>query len=237
MAGPLRVLAVGAHPDDIEILCSGTLARCKARGDTVIMCVATNGNMGHKQIKPTELAKIRKREAGESAAILGAELIWLDFEDEFIYPGHETRMRFIEMIRQSRPDVVITHHPQDYHQDHRTVSELVFAATFISAIPNVETATAEHAKIPALYYMDTLAGVGCQPTEYVDITETIDTKRSMLGCHKSQLEWLTDYNGIDIVDFIEVMGRFRGLACGAQYAEGFVRADVWPRISAGRLLP
>jgi len=236
-SGGRRILAVGAHPDDIEILCAGTLARCAARGDTVIMCVATNGNMGSKTLSPARLAEVRESEARASAAKLGAQLIFLGYPDEYLYPDHDTRMRFIEMIRSARPDVIITHSPNDYHQDHRTVSDLVFVASFMAAVPHVETASPFHNAIPPLYYMDTLAGLGFQPTEYVDITDTLDTKLAMLRCHQSQLEWLGDYNGIDIVEFVTVTARFRGLQCGVRYAEGFCRAQVWPRITATRPLP
>ena len=229
---PRRVLAVGAHPDDIEILCAGALARCRANGDTIIICVATNGDMGSMTHQPPELAKIRESEARASALHLDAEFHWLGDPDEFLYPDHGTRMRFIEMIRASRPDVIITHAPNDYHQDHRTVSELVFVSSFIAAVPHVETASARHAAIPPIYYMDTLAGVDFLPTEYVDITDTLDTKIKMLQCHKSQLEWLGDYNGIDIVDFASTVAKFRGLQCNVKYAEGFRKSDAWPRVVA-----
>lgn len=234
---PRRVLAIGAHPDDIEILCAGTLARCRQRGDTIIICVATNGNMGSMNRPPVELAQIREREARESASHLDAEFLWLDYPDEFLYPDHATRMRFIEMIRQARPDLILTHAPNDYHQDHRTVSELVFVSSFIGAVPNVATTSPAHPQIAPLYYFDTLAGVDFLPTEYVDITETLKTKLDMLNCHKSQLEWLGDYNGIDIEEFATTVARFRGLQSGVRFAEGFRRADAWPRLTADRLLP
>lgn len=229
---PRRVLAVGAHPDDIEILCAGTLARCHAQGDEIVICVATNGDMGSMKHRPPELARIRQIEARESAAIIGAQFHWLGFPDEFLYPDHATRMRFIEMIRAARPDVIITHAPNDYHQDHRTVSELVFVSSFIAAVPHVETASPRHAAIPPLYYTDTLAGVDFLPEEFVDITDTLETKHCMLRCHRSQLEWLGDYNGIDIKEFVNVVARFRGLQSGVRYAEGFRRASAWPRIQA-----
>src|SRR5687768_10841177 len=194
----MRVLAVGAHPDDVEILCAGTLAKCRVRGDEVVICVATNGEMGSMRIPPAELAGVREAEARESAAKIGAELIWLGYPDEFLYPDHDARMRFIEMIRRARPDAIITHAPNDYHQDHKTVSELVFVSSFIAAVPNVHTQTPTHPNIPSLFYMDTLAGNDFLPEEYVDISDTLQMKLEMLRCHKSQLEWLGDYNGIDI---------------------------------------
>jgi N-acetylglucosamine malate deacetylase 1 len=235
--GARRVLAVGAHPDDIEILCAGTLARCRERGDDIIICVATNGDMGSMSKTPPELAAIREAEARASAAHLDAEFHWLGYPDEFLYPDHPTRMRFIQMIRDARPDLILTHVPNDYHQDHRTVSELVFVSSFISAVPHVETAAPRHGHIAPIFYFDTLAGVDFLPTEYVDITDTLETKLSMLRCHKSQLEWLGDYNGIDIVEFATTVARFRGLQSGVRYAEGFRRADAWPRVTTDRLLP
>ncbi len=234
---PKRILAVGAHPDDIEILAAGTLARCRARGDEVVICVATNGNMGSMHTAPEELARIRESEARASAAIIGAELVWLGYPDEFLYHDHETRMRFIEMVRAARPDVILTHAPNDYHMDHRIVSELVFVSSFIGAVPNVKSPSPVHACIAPIYYLDTLAGVDFLPTEYVDITDTLDTKLEMLSCHKSQLEWLGDYNGIDIVEFTQTVARFRGLQSGVKYAEGFRKADAWPRNVTERLLP
>src|SRR5947208_1118788 len=148
----MRVLAVGAHPDDIEILCAGTLARCRARGDEIIVCVATNGDMGSMTHMPPELAEIREAEARAAAAHLDAEFHWLTYPDEFLYPDHATRMRFIQMIRDARPDLILTHAPNDYHQDHRTVSELVFVSSFISAVPHVDTAAPPHGQIAPIYY-------------------------------------------------------------------------------------
>src|SRR5205085_3611390 len=122
-------------------------------------------------------------EARESASKIDAELIWMGFADEFIYPDHATRMSFVEMIRHARPDVILTHSPNDYHQDHRTVSELVFVSSFIAAVPHVQSESPRHTAIPPIYYMDTLAGLDFLPTEYVDITETLTTKQRMLSCH------------------------------------------------------
>src|SRR5438105_1024516 len=164
----MRILAIGAHPDDVEILCAGTLARGRARGDEIVICVATNGDVGSMDTPPPQVAAIREAEARASAAKIEAELIWLGYPDEFLYPDHETRMRFIEMIRAARPDLILTHAPNDYHQDHRTVSELVFVSSFIAAVPHVQTPSNRHAQISPIYYMDTLAGVEFLPSEYVD---------------------------------------------------------------------
>ncbi len=233
----MRVLAVGAHPDDLEILCAGTLARYVHEGHQVVMCVATDGTAGHMVIKPAELAQIREREARAAAEVIGAEFIWLGFPDELIINDRETRLAFVDAIRRARPDLLITHAPDDYHPDHRVVSSLVFDASFIASLPNIETIHPAHPAVPPLYYMDTIAGKGFHPSEYVDISATMDLKRQMLACHQSQVTWLKDHDNIDVMEFMEVVARTRGFQCNVPFAEGFRAADVWPRTPAKRLLP
>lgn len=233
----MRVLAVGAHPDDIEILCAGTLARYASEGAHVSMCVATDGAAGHMEIPPEELAEIRERETRASADVIGADLLWLGFPDELVFDDERTRLRFVDAIRRARPDVILTHPPDDYHPDHRAVSSLVFNASFVATLPNIETEHDAHGTVPPIRYMDTLAGKGFHPTEFVDITETFATKQRMLECHVSQLEWLREHDDIDVVEFMTVVSKTRGIQAGVVYAEGFREADTWPRTKPYRLLP
>jgi N-acetylglucosamine malate deacetylase 1 len=233
----MRVLAVGAHPDDLEILCGGTLARYVQDGHHVTMCVATDGTAGHKKIKPKELGAIREREARAAAQVIGADFLWLGFTDELVFDDEGTRLTFVDAIRQARPDMIITHTSTDYHPDHRTVSKLVFDASFVASLPNIETEHVAHALVPPIFTMDTLAGKGFHPTEYVDISATIEAKRKMLACHESQVTWLKDHDNIDIMEFMETVARARGFQCNVTYAEGFCSEDVWPRKSPQRLLP
>jgi LmbE family N-acetylglucosaminyl deacetylase len=233
----MRFMAIGAHPDDVEVQCAGTLARCAELGHEAIICVATNGAAGSMVIKPPELARIREREARAAAELLGAEFIWLGYPDEFLLDSRETRLVFVDAIRQGRPDVIITHSPEDYHPDHVRVSQLVFDASFVSSVPSIETTHPSHPTVPPIYYMDTPTGKGFLPTDYVDITASFETKRRMMACHESQITWLKDHDNMDILEFIEIVALARGLQCGVRYAEGFRRADVWPRTPPRRLLP
>jgi N-acetylglucosamine malate deacetylase 1 len=233
----MRILAVGAHPDDIEILCAGTLLKYRRQGHDVIMAIATNGEQGHISIMPKELAEIRQAEAQKSAAILGAELIWMGYRDQFMIHDESTRRAFIEMVRKAAPDVVITHDPQDYALDHRIVSELTFASTFMAAVPHLETGSAPTKKVPPLYYMDSVGGSNFLPTEYVDISAEMTDKLKMLECHQSQLTWLKEHANVDIVGLTETVAKFRGLACGIPYAEGFRHLDAWGRTPVGNVLP
>ena len=232
-----RVLAVGAHPDDLEILCSGTLAKFTEGGNKVVMAIATDGSAGHMKIQPSELAKIRHKEAQNAANIIGAEFHWLGLSDELIFEDLNTRLLFIDLIRIARPDIILTHDPNDYHPDHRIVSQLVFNASFTSGLPNIKTEHPANLGVQPLYYFDTLSGLNFLPSEYVDITDAYQIKCSMIACHKSQVMWLKEHDDIEILDFINVMARSRGLQCGVQYAEGFRSEQVWPRSKSYRILP
>ena len=234
----MRILAVGCHPDDLEVACAGTLARYAKEGHTVIMCHVANGNMGHKVIMPDELREMRRKEALSSGAIIGAEVLTCDIGDLVVYDGQkEQRDKVVDIIRYSRPDSIITHSPNDYMPDHIAVSRLVFDASFNASVPHYETNEKEAATLTPIYYMDTVAGIGCVPTEYVDITETINIKIEMLEKHVSQMKWMRDHDKIDFAEFVRSCARFRGLQCGVMYAEAFTQCYAWPKMTTRRLLP
>lgn len=234
----MRVLAIGAHPDDVEIACSGTLAKCVKRGDTVIVCHASKGDLGHVEIPPDELTEIRANEAKKAGALAGIEVICAGFEDLDIFDNNkEARDKMVDIIKYANPDFIITHNPDDYMPDHTAVSRLVFDASFAATLPNYESKYKEPAKLVPIYYMDTLAGVNFQPMEYVDITDEIDLKLQMLECHESQLVWMREHDGIDFADMVKTCSRYRGYQCGAEYAEGFRMCQVYLKGTTERLLP
>ena len=235
--GSKRVLAVGAHPDDIEILCAGTLARYKREGWEVFMAYLCNGDTGHTEIPQKELVKIRESEAHESAKILGAHIEGGYFSDFGVFLDEKSRRIVVDLVRKAKPDVVLTHFPEDYQWDHRMTSQLVVVATFLANMPYYETDYPFHTKIPPIYYMDTLAGISFQPAEYVDISDTIEIKEKMLRCHQSQYLWLKKLGKIDYVDFMKTQSAFRGYQCGVRYAEGFIPYQAWNRVQPRRLLP
>ena len=136
----VNILAIGCHPDDIEVSCAGTLARYKSLGHKVIMCHVTNGNMGHVMIMPGELREIREKEAKNSGKQIGAEVLTCDIDDVVIFSGKkEQRDKVIDIIRLAQPDVIITHSPNDYMPDHIAVSKLVLDASFTATLDHYET--------------------------------------------------------------------------------------------------
>lgn len=235
----MNILAIGCHPDDLEIGCGGTLAKYAKEGHTVIMCHVANGNMGHAVIMPEELRSIRTAEAERAGEVIGAEeVINIDVPDlEVNSYNEDTVKKVIDVIRYAKPDAIITHSPNDYMKDHLEVNKLVFDASFSSSIPHLSTSNPQYSTIAPIYYMDTLAGVNFLPTEYVDISETIEIKLNALNCHESQIKWMLEHDKIDFLDFVRTVSKFRGLQCGVAYAEGFTRCATWPRLDTKRLLP
>lgn len=234
----MRILAIGAHPDDIEIACSGTLAKCVKRGDKVIVCHVCSGNLGHVVIPPDELAVMRANEAKKAGSLAGIEVISGGFDDLDIYDNNkQARDKMVEIIKYADPDFIITHNPDDYMPDHTAVSRLVFDASFAATVPNYDPDNKNVAKLVPIYYMDTLAGVNFVPTEFVDITQEIDLKIKMLECHESQIVWMRDHDGIDFPDMVRTCSRYRGYQCGADYAEGFRQYQGYLKGTTKRLLP
>lgn len=235
----MNILAIGCHPDDLEIGCGGTLSKYAEQGHSVVMCHVANGNMGHAVIMPEELRIIRTKEAEEAGKLICAsEVINLDINDlEIDSHNKATVKKVIEVVRYVKPDIIITHSPDDYMKDHLEVSRLVFDASFSSSVPHMYTENEAYPCIVPVLYMDTLAGINFLPNEYVDISGTIEKKIGALDCHQSQIKWMKDHDKIDFLDFVRTVSKFRGLQCGAAFAEGFRPCTAWPRLSTKRLLP
>jgi LmbE family N-acetylglucosaminyl deacetylase len=234
----LSVLAFGAHPDDLEFQIGGTLAKYARRGHKVTMAVVTNGDVGSSTLSMAEIAAIRHEEAKAAAAVIGADLVWIGYHDEFFFHTEESRRRLIDVMRAAEADVVLAHWTEDYHPDHSFSGQAVRDARIMTAVPNIATAHPPLKAIPKLFFYDTLAGINFTPEVYVDVSDTIETKRRMLGCHASQDAWIRDiYEGTNLAEFMEVQCRFRGMQAGFRYGEGFRALETWPRAADFSLLP
>ncbi len=234
----MKVLAVGAHPDDLEMSCGGTLARFVQRGDIVTMAHLARGDAGTFHHTSDEIAAIRDSEARKAAMVIGAEYLALKIPDGRVNAADEgQRSATVELIRIAQPDVVITHAVNDYMSDHNETGKLVFDAGFTASLPNYRTATQAHQVVPMFYRMETYAGVNFVPTEYVDISEMLEIKREALSAHASQLKWIREHDDVDLLEQMEVTARYRGIQCGVQYAEGFAAHLTALRAAPRRLLP
>jgi LmbE family N-acetylglucosaminyl deacetylase len=234
----MNVVAVGAHPDDMELLCGGTLTRFAQQGAQVWLVTLSIGELGHRDIEPLKLSRIRREEATAAAAVIGASHLCLDQPAEYIQDTSEARNRLVEVLRLAQADVVLTHPPQDYHLDHMNASKVVFSATLSAPIVRIATSSSALQRHPMLFYCDALGGLEFQPSHYVDVSTTYNTKLAMLRCHQTQLKM--DYwpeAPLGLLEMAEIMARFRGMQSSVTYAEGFRPALAWPRLRAGAWLP
>jgi LmbE family N-acetylglucosaminyl deacetylase len=240
----MNILAIGAHGDDLEAFCGGTLALCAERGDKVFMCVVTDGR-GRPAGDPDQIAAIRKAEAAAAADVIGAEAIWLAIPDGRLWFDEPTRHLFIETIRETKPDLIITHPPDDYHPDHKTTSRLVMDAAQVARTANYPSRFAPHRLIVPVAFMDAERGIDFIPTDYVDITPVWEKKLRMLEQHRSQFMpgpydpayQLPARDQHLMYRYVEVMSAFRGLAASVAYAEGFRFWQAANRITTRRILP
>ncbi|MDB5340033.1 MAG: galB 1 [Planctomycetaceae bacterium] len=233
-----RILAIHAHPDDVEIQCAGTLARLKALGCEIAVATMTPGDCGSAELGPLEIAAVRRAEAKKAADLLGAEYLCLEFRDLQILVDNDSRRRVTEAVRKTRPDIVMTAPPIDYMSDHEMTSRLVRDACFAASAPNYDTRQANPAaplnKIPHLYYVDPIEGIdwyGQQiPPEFIlDISDTFALKIEMLACHASQRGWLFRQHGIDeYLDSCTNWSSKRGKEIGKTYGEAFTQHKGHP---------
>ncbi|HXU99876.1 MAG TPA: PIG-L family deacetylase [Caulobacteraceae bacterium] len=236
--GRLTILAVHAHPDDIEILAAGSLALLAAAGHRLVIATLTAGDCGSSGPGPEETTAIRRAEAATAAAMIGADYRCLGLPDLAVFNDDPTRRRVTELVRAIVPAIVITAPPADYHPDHEATSALVRDACFAAGARNYRTGEAPPLPaIPHLYFTDPIGGRDRDgrrviPDFAVDIGPWFATKRRMLAAHLSQVAWLADQHGLaDPLAAMEAWTRRRGRDYGVAHAEAFrhYRGEPYPR--------
>ena len=239
----MKILAVGAHPDDLEIECYGTLAKYVKQGHEVYICVVSNGDLGHYTIMPEELAKIRFEEGLAASKVIGAkEYVNLGGHDTMISRyDKQLEHKLIDYIRKVCPDLILSQYPDDYMSDHIEASALTFNASFNATLPHLATfGNKMPDKVPSIipiYYFSASSKSIFTPTDFVDISEEEELKMQAMQCHKSQLAWLGEHDGVDTLSGIRMQDGAYGKQVGVRYAEGFRPCRHDCRMTSKRLLP
>jgi LmbE family N-acetylglucosaminyl deacetylase len=200
MVKMLKIMAIGAHPDDIEIFFYGTLAACRDRGDVISLVVATDGAAGGDDPGPA-LAERRRGETERGLVQLGNPIM-LDLPDGRLAETTGVAAKLRDVVTETNPDLILTHAPEDYHPDHRALSHLVADIASFSC--------------PVLL-ADTLMGVGFDPEVYIDITAYADEKHDAIMAHESQEPHRFSRAAT-------IMNRFRSAQCNAPDDH---RAEAW----------
>lgn len=189
----MRVMVIGAHPDDAEFFFGGTSRKFIGAGHEVKFVVVTHGDAGHQTDRGGTLRERRLLEMHQSARLGGHDFQALNHHDGRFVASIEVREEFIGVIRSWRPDVILTHRPCDYHPDHRQVAQTVIDAAYLLTVPSIVPRVPEMTQVPFIGYLhdDFTKPLPFEPDIVVSIDETIDDKIAMLDCHASQVyEWL-----------------------------------------------
>ncbi|OGO51315.1 MAG: hypothetical protein A2148_10415 [Chloroflexi bacterium RBG_16_68_14] len=191
--GPLTAMVIVAHPDDAEFLCGGTVAKWCGRGWTVYYVLATSGDKGthDSSFSSQELAAIREQEQREACRVLGVkEVVFLGHPDGFLEADVELRGEIVRLLRQYRPDVVLTwdgFRPGFNHADHRAIGIAVRDAIYPAVRDHLYYP--EHAEegLEAHQVNELLLAGSDEPDYHVDVAAHMETKLEAILCHSSQL--------------------------------------------------
>lgn len=225
---PVDVLAIAAHPDDVELTCAGTLLALQARGHRFGLVDLTSGEMGTRGD-----AAQREREAKRAAEILGAEFReTLDFGDGGLKHTREEELVLIDLIRREKPRLVLTSYPEDRHPDHARAGRLVADAAFYAGLRKIETAHPAHRPQQTVFFSTAILH---EPNMVVDVTPYWARRFEAIQAFGSQLhdptskEPQTMLSQAPFLATIEARARHFGFLIGVEYGEGFLSTRP-PRI-------
>ncbi len=222
----LDILAFGAHPDDIELGCSGTLITEKLNGKKVGIIDLTKGELGTRGTP-----EIRKQEAADGAKILGVAVREnLGFSDGFFINDEAHQRVVISIIRKYQPDIILCNAPEDRHPDHGKAAQLLEDAVFLSGLRKIETF--EGSQLQAVwrpaYVFNYIQDRYLKPEFVIDISSVMEQKIASIRAYKTQFD-NTDTNEPqtyistpDFLDSIIYRAKMFGKMIGVQYAEGFI---------------
>jgi LmbE family N-acetylglucosaminyl deacetylase len=209
----IKVLVIGAHPDDADLMFGGTAAKMIRNGHVVKFVSLTNGSAGHLTMKRKELASRRRKEADCSAAAAGlVSYDILDIDDGQLTASLENRDRVIRLIREFSPDIVISNRLWDYHADHRAAAQLVQDSAYLVIVPSVcpEVPITDSNPVYLSSYDDFQRPCPFTPAVTVSIDDSIEEKKRMMDCHKSQFyEWLPWTMGRRVSDEMSMEEKYR----------------------------
>jgi len=248
----MKIMVFGAHDDDWDEYCGGTMMHYVQAGHQVAVVSLTSGCNFGRASSAAELRQKRTREFEAAAAVLGnCKTYQLDPQDGHLENTLQMRIEVARVIHDFLPDVIFTHPPDDYHPDHNAACQLVLDASLSSYIlavgPNLKRGGVDdrpprqYGPYPIIYFYDSEDGHGFLPEDYVDITGVWESKVQMLVAHYSQYEDDVDpQTGAPqnfLVETAEIIGRYRGLQRGVKYAEAFRLYRAAGRVHPVRLLP
>jgi len=216
----LDILVIGAHPDDAEIGCGGTIAHYKKKGKKIGVLDLSNG-------EPTPFGTVEKRlaEAKAASEILHLDIrITLNMTNRYLENTIENRKEVSEIIRKYKPNILITHPCNDWHPDHIACHQIVNAAKFQAKLTKTESTYTEHYPKYVFYFDHSHLKEKNRKLDFlIDISDSIEEKVNALKAYKSQ--FFDNKKNLRIFDYIRERAGYLGYQVGVDYAEGFINSE------------
>ncbi len=231
----LDIIAIGAHPDDVELGCAGTLAKEIANGKKVGIIDLTRGELGTRGT-----AEIRDQEAADAAKILGVQVREnMKFRDGFFVNNEAHQIALIKKIRQYQPDVVLCNAIDDRHKDHGKGSELASAACFLSGLKRIETTLngEKQEKWRPRHVLHYIQWKDLKPDLVIDVSGFMDQKMEAVKAYKSQFydpnskEPSTPISDVNFFESVRYRAQNLGRLVFTDYAEGYT-TERYPALNS-----
>jgi LmbE family N-acetylglucosaminyl deacetylase len=228
----MTVLIVSCHPDDMEFMMGGTALLLKDKGCTIHHINVANGSAGSTELRPEEIAAARRQEAIASSKLLGSIFHESLVEDLEVFYEQDLIRTITGLVRQVKPDIVLTQSMEDYMEDHMNTARVAVTATFLRSVRNYRSIPDEPAFFgDAMLYHATphilsdMMRRPITPELYIDVGAVIDRKERMLACHASQKQWLDRTQGFDsyLKTMRETTETVGGMSGRFRFAEGWRR--------------
>lgn len=195
----LNVLAIGAHPDDVEFGCGGTLIKLSRLGAKITIFIATSGDVGGE-------AEVRINESKKAAEFLKSKILFGGFKDTYLSYSRELIQKIESVVKETNPHIIFVNYYEDTHQDHYALSKATITATRYSR--------------NLLFYEVPSTSASFKPDVFTDVSDVLEEKLKLLLCHESQV-YKVNIGSLDILQVAKSTANFRGIQARCEYAEGF----------------
>ena len=218
----IHVMVVGAHAGDAELMAGGLLAKYHLLGHKTSVVHMTLGEKGNRALTPEEYAKQKRREAEAAAKVLGADVYFLPFKDAELPYNDEAAYMLCDIIREAKPNLIITHWKGSIHKDHTNTHHIVHDAQFYAALPTIERKLPAHGCWTIAYAENWEDPKGFEPDTYVDITAGYDLFIEAAKCYEMVSGKISSFR---YLDYYEALATTRGCLSGFQKAECYMMPE------------
>jgi len=214
----VKLMVVGAHAGDAEVTCGGLIAKLTRAGHEVVIVHMTLGERGHPKLSEEEYAVQKRREAEEVARILGAKPVFLPYKDGELPVSSEVKFQLCDLIRDYRPEILVTHWRGSIHRDHGNTYRNVMDALFYAALPAIKREKPAHWVRRVFFTENWEDPRGFRPNVYVDISDVFEVWREAASAYA----FARGETGFPYIEYYTCLFRIRGIESGFKYAQALM---------------